>query len=648
MSTPSDAVAHLTPDRWARGQPPAGPQGASPSSPTSGCSRPSPHGDGRYVVRSDDGATDVPLRRRASWPWTTGRSTPTASPATADGARAPAGRPGLLHRAARHPRASATRSCRSTWRRSAPPSPARPTSSPSRRSPPPSSPTPASRPSRPAMTEGHPCFVANNGRLGFGIHEYLSYAPETASPVRLVWLAAHRDHSTFTRRRRTSTTTRSCATSWARRPATRFAGDPDRPGPRPRRLPPAPGAPLAVVEQAVRHLRRRGRPAAPGLPRRRATTSTWPSSRSVPSSTPASPSQALREDRALGPQHGLHARPVGGVHGGHPGHQRLAGRADRRRRRPAGRPASRSSASGPPSATTTGSTRPPPTGTPRTARCSPPCGARARCPPWNRAERLATMASLLHVDRDGGSFAARADRASPGLTPAVWLRRYLDAYLTPLLHSFYAYDLVFMPHGENVILVLEGRRRRAGDLQGHRRGDRGHGPGGGAARRPSSGIRADVPEDMKLLSVFTDVFDCFLRFLSAILVDRRAPRRGRPSGGRSPTASAATRTSVPHLADKFTQYDMFADEFALSCLNRLQLRNNQQMVDLAGPGGRAPAGRHAAEPDRGVPPGGLSARERLWAPPRNAAVPSVLPPVAVPGVLYDPPVAKYGRQTSPS
>ncbi|WP_030951151.1 IucA/IucC family protein, partial [Streptomyces sp. NRRL S-481] len=38
------------------------------------------------------------------------------------------------------------------------------------------------------MTEGHPCFVANNGRLGFGIHEYLSYAPETASPVRLVWL----------------------------------------------------------------------------------------------------------------------------------------------------------------------------------------------------------------------------------------------------------------------------------------------------------------------------------------------------------------------------------------------------------------------------------------------------------------------------
>lgn len=48
------------------------------------------------------------------------------------------------------------------------------------------------------MTEGHPCFVANNGRLGFGVHEYRSYAPETAGAVRLIWLAARRDVATFT------------------------------------------------------------------------------------------------------------------------------------------------------------------------------------------------------------------------------------------------------------------------------------------------------------------------------------------------------------------------------------------------------------------------------------------------------------------
>ncbi len=30
----------------------------------------------------------------------------------------------------------------------------------------------------------------------------------------------------------------------------------------------------------------------------------------------------------------------------------------------------------------------------------------------------------------------------------------------------------------------------------------------------------------------------------------------------------------------FASYDLFAPTFELSCLNRLQLRNNQQMVDL--------------------------------------------------------------------
>src|SRR5205807_425676 len=47
------------------------------------------------------------------------------------------------------------------------------------------------------MTEGHPGFVANNGRLGYGLDDYHAYAPETGRPVRLGWVAAHRDHTTF-------------------------------------------------------------------------------------------------------------------------------------------------------------------------------------------------------------------------------------------------------------------------------------------------------------------------------------------------------------------------------------------------------------------------------------------------------------------
>jgi siderophore synthetase component len=43
---------------------------------------------------------------------------------------------------------------------------------------------------------------------------------------------------------------------------------------------------------------------------------------------------------------------------------------------------------------------------------------------------------------------------------------------------------------------------------------------------------------------------------------------------------------------QFARHDLFAKDFPLSCLNRLQLRNNQQMLDLADPsGGLQMAGR---------------------------------------------------------
>ena len=36
-----------------------------------------------------------------------------------------------------------------------------------------------------AMTEGHPAFVANNGRIGFSADDFAAYAPETGADVRL-------------------------------------------------------------------------------------------------------------------------------------------------------------------------------------------------------------------------------------------------------------------------------------------------------------------------------------------------------------------------------------------------------------------------------------------------------------------------------
>ena len=46
-----------------------------------------------------------------------------------------------------------------------------------------------------AMTEGHPGFVACNGRIGWGVDDYAAYAPETGADVRLQWVAVRRDEA---------------------------------------------------------------------------------------------------------------------------------------------------------------------------------------------------------------------------------------------------------------------------------------------------------------------------------------------------------------------------------------------------------------------------------------------------------------------
>jgi len=48
------------------------------------------------------------------------------------------------------------------------------------------------------MTEGHPCFVANNGRIGFNINDYHAFSPEANQPFKIYWIAAHKNFATYT------------------------------------------------------------------------------------------------------------------------------------------------------------------------------------------------------------------------------------------------------------------------------------------------------------------------------------------------------------------------------------------------------------------------------------------------------------------
>lgn len=430
------------------------------------------------------------------------------------------------------------------------------------------------------MTEGHPCFVANNGfYFGFGIHEYLSYAPETASPVRLVWLAAHRSRAAFTagvgieyesfmrQELGEETVERFHGVlrdkgldpadyllvpvhpwQWWNKLSVTFAAEVARD----LLVCLGEGDDEYLAQQSIRTFFNTSRPEKHYVKTALSVLNMGfmrGLSAAYMEATPAINdwlAQLIDGDPVLKSTGLSIIRERAAVGYRHLEYEAATDRYSPYRKMLAA-----------------------------LWRESP-------VPSLQDGESLATMASLVHIDHEGRSFAGALIERS-GLTPTEWLRRYLRAYYTPLLHSFYAYDLVFMPHGENVILVLkDGMVERAvyKDIAEEI-----------AVMDPEAvlpptveRLRVEVPDDTKLLSIFTDVFDCFFRFLAAnlaaegILEEEDFWR----------TVAEVTRDyqhAVPELADKFRQYDMFAPEFALSCLNRLQLRNNRQMVDLADPSG---------------------------------------------------------------
>ncbi|MGR6970547.1 IucA/IucC family protein [Streptomyces cynarae] len=429
------------------------------------------------------------------------------------------------------------------------------------------------------MTEGHPCFVANNGRLGFGIHEYLSYAPETASPVRLVWLAAHRSRAAFTagagleyesfirQELGAGTVERFHGIlrdqgldpadyllipvhpwQWWNKLTVTFAAEVAR-----RNLVClGEGDDEYLAQQSIRTFFNTSHPEKHYVKTALSVLNMGfmrGLSAAYMEATPAINdwlTRLIENDPVLKSTGLTIIRERAAVGYRHLEYEAATDRYSPYRKMLAA-----------------------------LWRESP-------VPSLQDGETLATMASLAHVDHEGASFAGALIERS-GLPPREWLRHYLRAYLIPVLHSFYAYDLVFMPHGENVVLVLkDGVVQRAifKDIAEEI-----------AVMDPEAvlppevaRIRVEVPEDKKLLSVFTDVFDCFFRFVAAHLATEGILEE--EDFWRTVAEVAHEyQDANPQLAERFRRYDLFAPEFALSCLNRLQLRNNEQMVDLADPSG---------------------------------------------------------------
>lgn len=421
-----------------------------------------------------------------------------------------------------------------------------------------------------AMTEGHPGFVANNGRIGFGLDAYRRYAPEAGRPFALHWVAARRETSHLAlgagldeetlyeaeldvdERERFATVLADADLDPAqyrllpvhpwqadtRLPVT-FAPDVAR-----RDLVPlGPGRDAYQAQQSIRTMFNLSRPdrhyvktalaiqnmgflrgLSPAYMRATPAINDWVAALVDDDETLAACGfGVLRERAAIGYTGDVyHRTPTPSAH-----RKMLA--------------------------------------------------ALWRESPVTRigeGERLATMASLLHRDRDGVSYASTMVRAS-GIGAEEWVAQYLHAYLRPVVHCLLAHDLAFMPHGENVILVIADhvpRRALMKDIGEEVAVLRERELPTDVAR-----ILQPVDADERALAVFTDVFDGVLRHLAGIFhVD------GVLAEDRfwALVAACVDQHAVEHPGLS-SRVDLRAERFAHSCLNRLQLRNTLQMVDLA-------------------------------------------------------------------
>jgi len=195
-------------------------------------------------------------------------------------------------------------------------------------------------------------------------------------------------------------------------------------------------------------------------------------------------------------------------------------------------------------------------------------------------ERVMTMASLLHQDQSGDALIKHIIKAS-GLATGDWVQRYLDAYLVPLIHCLYKYKLVFMPHGENIILRMNHHVPKGifmkditeevivfdTDTQLPEHVDR---------------LQTEASDEMQALSIHTDVFDCFFRFFAAIL-DEQCNYSSDTFWTQVGDCILTYQAKHPELQASFNQLELLNPKFKRCCLNRLQLSNTKQMLDLSDP-----------------------------------------------------------------
>lgn len=434
-----------------------------------------------------------------------------------------------------------------------------------------------------AMSEGHPCFVANNGRMGFDALDYRAYAPEAAQPLSLVWLAVHHDNAHYSAiddldprrlleeelgaaelaRMEGLLSAQGLAAEdyllmpvhpwqWSHKLAITFASELASQ----RIVCLGLGEDRYQAQQSIRTLYNRNQPSrryvkvalsilnmgfmrglSPYYMRATPVINQW-----LQGLVDADPAferwgfRLMREVAAIGYRDDVleDADPAA------VGYRKMLASLWRE--------------------------------SPEDVR--------------EDGERLMTMAALLHVDNDEKALLPALIERS-GIGADAWIDAWLTAYMTPLLHCYFTHDLVFMPHGENLILRLRNGVPCGALMKDIAEEAALFATDETRALELPAGVErliVEVPEDIRILSLLTDVFDCIFRFAVPLLVREQVMTED-AFWSRVAACIHDYQDAHPEMADKFARHDMFAPRFTLSCLNRLQLRNNQQMVDLTDPSG---------------------------------------------------------------
>ncbi|MBV1858047.1 MAG: IucA/IucC family siderophore biosynthesis protein [Nannocystaceae bacterium] len=427
-----------------------------------------------------------------------------------------------------------------------------------------------------AMTEGHPCFIANGGRLGFDANDVTQYTPEAATPFRIGWLAARREHCVFAFGEAVDAESFVAQElgplhqygvrtlqergldpadyvflpvhpwQWRYKIATGFSSE------------------LAaqrlvwigeseehyVPQQSIRTLFNTSNPARPYVKFALSILNMGFVRGLSPEYMQATPAinDWLASRLARDPE--LHAcgfellREIAAVGYVHPHYAAVAAPSAPQRKMLSA-----------------------------LWRESP-------IPKLNEGERAMTMAALLHRDRAGVPLVHALIEVA-GIDTDAWLAAYLRAYLRPLLHCFFAHQLAFMPHGENVIVVLRNAvvqrvlvKDIAEEVLVFARPD--------AMPDSVSRVLIEVSDEVRRLHVLTDVFDSFFRFFGPILAER-SDFSERAFWDAVERELADYERAHPELAEPMERLDLRVATFPRLCLNRLQFRSRKQMLDLANP-----------------------------------------------------------------